>query len=91
MWKAQRTATLEILRELGLGKNVLALKVQEEVEKYVEFLADKEGQPFDLSRLTQTSVSNNICSIIFGKRYLFNFVDAVIHGSSSFSSHHLCS
>ena len=34
-WREQRKVTLEILREFGLGKNLLAEKIQQEV---VEFL-----------------------------------------------------
>nr|KAG5711010.1 hypothetical protein BaRGS_013744 [Batillaria attramentaria] len=75
LWKAQRKTCLEILREFGMGKNVLALKVQEEVDEYVNAIASKHGQPFDMTRMTQISVSNNICSIVFGKR--FDYQDPV--------------
>ncbi|PVD29168.1 hypothetical protein C0Q70_11765 [Pomacea canaliculata] len=69
VWKAQRKTALEILREFGMGKNILAEKIQEEVEEYIKAMAEKKGQPHDLARMTQVSVSNNICSIVFGKRF----------------------
>ena len=71
-WKAQRTTALEILRELNMGKNPLAEKIQEEVGEYVKAVCAKDSQPFDLTPLTQMSVSNNICSVIFGKRYEYD-------------------
>ncbi|PVD29099.1 hypothetical protein C0Q70_11696 [Pomacea canaliculata] len=69
VWKAQRKTSLEILREFGMGKNILAEKIQEEVKEYINALAEKKGQPQDLARMTQVSVSNNISSIVFGKRF----------------------
>ncbi|KAK7101305.1 cytochrome P450 2J1-like [Littorina saxatilis] len=69
LWKEQRKTALEILRDFGMGKNVLAEKIQEEVTHYIRAVEDHHGAPVDLSTLTQISVSNNICSIIFGKRF----------------------
>ena len=72
IWKEQRKTSLEILRELGMGKNLLADKIQEEVTHYIQAVEDLEGAPADLSKLTQVSVSNNICSIIFGQRFEYD-------------------
>lgn len=52
-----------------MGRNILAEKLQEEVQECVKALAEKKGQPLDLTRMTQVTVSNNICSIVFGKRF----------------------
>nr|KAG5687492.1 hypothetical protein BaRGS_017084 [Batillaria attramentaria] len=71
-WKTVRKACIEILREFGMGKNLLAEKIQEEVTEYIRTIASKDGQPFDMTHLTQISVSNNICSILFGKRFDYN-------------------
>ncbi|KAK7471845.1 hypothetical protein BaRGS_00035504 [Batillaria attramentaria] len=68
-WKTVRKACLEILRDFGMGTNLLAQKIQEEVTEYIRTIASKNGKPFDVTRLTQISVSNNICSILFGKRF----------------------
>ena len=72
IWKEQRKTSLEILRELGMGKNLLADKIQEEVTHYIRALEDLEGAPVDLSKLTRVSVSNNICSIVFGQRFEYD-------------------
>ena len=91
-WKAQRATTLEILRELNMGKNPLAEKIQEEVGEYVKAICAKDSQPFDLTPLTQMSVSNNICSIIFGKRYEYDdevFCPKFAQGLGSAQNTHL--
>ncbi|PVD29116.1 hypothetical protein C0Q70_11713 [Pomacea canaliculata] len=71
-WKEQRKVSLEILREMGLGRNVLAEKIQEEVREYVKAVAAHQGNPFDPKDMTHVSVSNNICSVVFGTRYEYD-------------------
>nr|KAG5689227.1 hypothetical protein BaRGS_014883 [Batillaria attramentaria]KAG5689232.1 hypothetical protein BaRGS_014888 [Batillaria attramentaria] len=73
-WKTVRRACLEILREFGVGTNFLAQKIQEEITEYIRTIASKNGQPFDMTHLTQISVSNNICSILYGKRFYYDDV-----------------
>ncbi|XP_005111348.2 cytochrome P450 2U1 [Aplysia californica] len=68
-WKEQRTTSLAILREFGMGKNILAVKIAEEVDVYVNELRKHKGQPTELRSITTMSVSNVICAIIFGRRY----------------------
>ena len=75
IWKEQRKTSLEILRKLGMGKNFLADKIQEEVAHYIQAIEDLEGAPVDLFKLTQVSMSNNICSIIFGQRFEYDDSD----------------
>jgi hypothetical protein len=48
-WKEQRTTALQILREMGMGKNVLAERVQEEVAHYVQAIEKHQGAPVDLA------------------------------------------
>ncbi|KAK3736445.1 hypothetical protein RRG08_030499, partial [Elysia crispata] len=68
-WKEQRSVTLAILREFGLGKNVLANKTEEEVQIFIEKLASFQGQAFDFRTLANSAVCNIICSIIIGERF----------------------
>ncbi|KAL8600943.1 hypothetical protein ACOMHN_030600 [Nucella lapillus] len=68
-WKEQRKTSLEILRAMGMGKNVLADKIQEEITHYIRAIKDHQGTPVDLTRMTQVSISNNICSIVLGMRF----------------------
>ena len=60
-----------------MGKNLLAEKIQEEITHYIRAVEDLQGAPADLSKLTQTSVSNNICSIVFGQRFEYDNPDFV--------------
>ena len=64
--------SLEILRDFGVGKNLLADKIQEEITHYIRAIEDHQGAPVDLHSLTSVSVSNNICSIIFGQRFEYD-------------------
>ncbi|KAK6963666.1 cytochrome P450 2U1, partial [Biomphalaria glabrata] len=71
-WKAQRTTSLAILRNFGMGKNMLAAKILEEISFYSKELINSKGKPCDIHYLTNMSISNVISSIIFGKRFEFN-------------------
>nr|KAG5708851.1 hypothetical protein BaRGS_009260 [Batillaria attramentaria] len=71
-FKEQRKVSLEILRHLGMGKNVLAERIQEEVAQYIKALHSHQGQPVDLREMTKASISNNICSILFGRRFEYD-------------------
>lgn len=74
IWKEQRTVSLHILRSFGMGKNILAEKVSEEVSAYLNALEQLGGKPLEARTLTITAVSNIICSIIVGKRFEYDDV-----------------
>ncbi|XP_059175485.1 cytochrome P450 2J4-like [Physella acuta] len=74
-WKEQRSVSLSILRGFGMGKNILAEKITEEVAAFVKELAKGDGRAFKAMQfrsLINVSISNVICSIIFGKRFEFD-------------------
>nr|KAG5694762.1 hypothetical protein BaRGS_002715 [Batillaria attramentaria] len=79
VWKEHRKVSLEILREMGLGKNVLAEKIREEIVDYIHLIEAENGLPFNPTRMTHHSVANIICSVTFGKRYQ--------HGDPNFSKY----
>ena len=68
-WKELRSTTLQILREFGIGRNSLAERIRDEVSCYVDKLVKQKGEPIDVQHFTRVSVSNVICSIIFGRRF----------------------
>ncbi|RUS89824.1 hypothetical protein EGW08_002436 [Elysia chlorotica] len=68
-WKAQRTATISIMRDLGMGKSRLAERIVEEVEVFVNKLKSFDAKPVDFKLLINISVSNVICAMIIGKRF----------------------
>ncbi|BFZ06906.1 hypothetical protein BsWGS_09946 [Bradybaena similaris] len=72
LWKEQRTVSLSILRSFGMGKNLLAEKIQEEVSCFMKYLADLKGKPTDIMLMLNVSTSNIICSILMGKRFEYD-------------------
>ncbi|KAK3772109.1 hypothetical protein RRG08_061193 [Elysia crispata] len=68
-WKAQRATAITILRSLGMGKNVMAERIGEEVDVFVNKLASYNCKPVDIRNPLNVSVSNIICSMIVGKRF----------------------
>ncbi|GFO26578.1 cytochrome p450 ii f2-like protein ii [Plakobranchus ocellatus] len=68
-WKVQRTTSLLILKDFGMGKNIMAEKIGEEVRAFTDKLARLNAEPVDFRDLATTSVCSIICSIIVGKRF----------------------
>lgn len=68
-WKEQRSIAITILRNMGMGKNTLAEKIDEEVDIYLETLATMIGKPVDFRLLTGQSVCNVISGILTGQRF----------------------
>ena len=69
VWKEQRKASVEIFRKLGIGQGKLADKIQEEITYYICKIQSYNSAPVDLHALNAISISNNICSTLFGKRF----------------------
>ncbi|CAG5125149.1 unnamed protein product [Candidula unifasciata] len=69
LWKEQKSVCLSILRSFGMGKNLLAEKIQEEVDCFMTYLASLEGNPTDIHLHTGVVISNIICSILIGNRF----------------------
>ncbi|XP_070198571.1 cytochrome P450 2B5-like [Littorina saxatilis] len=67
--KEQRKVSTEILSHLGMGHSYQQVQIMEEVMHYLQAIEDLKGEATDLLELTHVSISNNICSIVFGKRY----------------------
>ncbi|XP_019625214.1 PREDICTED: cytochrome P450 2U1-like [Branchiostoma belcheri] len=73
-WKEHRKFTLMSLRDFGVGKRSLEGKILEEARALVEEISKKETQleGFCISNMMQVTVSNVICSIVFGSRYEYD-------------------
>ena len=69
-WKSLKRFTLKGLRNFGLGTTSLEEKIKHEVEIVLSELDTKKEVAFDPKILFDKAVSNIICSIIFGQRYV---------------------
>ncbi|CAG5116963.1 unnamed protein product [Candidula unifasciata] len=68
-WKEQRAFVHATLRDLGMGKNVMAERIQEEVKHFLRSIEETKGQPTNFSNLITATVCNIICGVVFGKRF----------------------
>ncbi|KFV65166.1 hypothetical protein N307_06080 [Dryobates pubescens] len=68
-WLQARRFALTTLRNFGMGKKSIEMRIQEEAEYLLEEINKTKGAPFDPTFMLSCTVSNVICSIVFGKRY----------------------
>ncbi|GBM01224.1 hypothetical protein AVEN_247031-1 [Araneus ventricosus] len=69
MWQEQRRFVIQSLKDLGLGKTKLEEQMQDEINHFQDVLKSFKGQPIDLITPLTPSMSNNISTLVFGKRY----------------------
>ncbi|XP_076873279.1 cytochrome P450 2J2-like isoform X2 [Brachyhypopomus gauderio] len=68
-WKQQRRFILSTLKNFGVGKRNLEWSIKEEFNFLNKVIINTEGKPFDAHYLINNTVSNIICSLVFGKRF----------------------
>ncbi|CAL1272913.1 unnamed protein product [Larinioides sclopetarius] len=72
IWKENRRFVIQSLKDLGLGKTKIEVHIQDEINHFQEVLKSFKGQPMDLIVPLTSSMSNNISSLIFGRRYEYD-------------------
>ncbi|GFY37620.1 cytochrome P450 2J2 [Trichonephila inaurata madagascariensis] len=75
VWKEQRRFVVQTMRDLGLGRTKIEEDVLDEINHFLEVLKNKNGQPIDVKDPLSPSMSNNICALVFGKRYEYDDPD----------------
>ncbi|XP_032094910.1 cytochrome P450 2C5-like [Thamnophis elegans] len=71
-WKMVRRFTISTFRNFGMGKKSMSERILEEAHCLLEQIASFEDQPFDIVPLIKATVSNVICSVIFGNRFSYD-------------------
>ncbi|KAL2096534.1 hypothetical protein ACEWY4_008682 [Coilia grayii] len=68
-WKDLRRFSIMTLKNFGMGKRSIEEKVLEEARSLVKAFEKHDGALFNPQDLLSNSVSNVICSIVFGHRF----------------------
>ncbi|GMR45626.1 hypothetical protein PMAYCL1PPCAC_15821, partial [Pristionchus mayeri] len=72
VWREQRRAAISILRDFGMGKNVMEELVRSSVEDYLQHLETMEKSNVDMRWPIQVMVSNIINEVLFGFRFKYD-------------------
>ncbi|XP_072204949.1 cytochrome P450 2K1-like [Excalfactoria chinensis] len=72
LWKTMRRFTLSTLRDFGMGRRTIEVRILEELNSLIKYFESFQGKPFDTKMILNNAVSNVICSILFGERFEYD-------------------
>lgn len=76
-WREQRRTALHLLRDVGLMKTPMEEAIVEEMTCLTEELDKHVGKPYQSKDLLKKSTSNNICSLVYGKRFGYDDAEKI--------------
>ncbi|XP_073405263.1 cytochrome P450 2G1-like isoform X1 [Dendrobates tinctorius] len=68
-WKELRRFSLSTLRDFGVGRRSHEEWIQEEIQHLLDIFQETNGSLFSPAFFIRRSISNVICSVIFGRRF----------------------
>uniref|UniRef100_H2YS89 Uncharacterized protein n=1 Tax=Ciona savignyi TaxID=51511 RepID=H2YS89_CIOSA len=71
-WKRQRSFGFSTLRGFGVGKRSMEDRITEEVAYLNDAIRSHDGKAFDIKSILSNAVSNNISSIVMGRRFEYD-------------------
>ncbi|KAI4887982.1 hypothetical protein NFI96_015680 [Prochilodus magdalenae] len=71
-WKEMRRFALATLRDFGMGKKGVEVKIIEETRYLREVFEQFKGKPFDTTQPVNYAISNIISAIVYGSRFEYS-------------------
>ncbi|GMT21438.1 hypothetical protein PFISCL1PPCAC_12735, partial [Pristionchus fissidentatus] len=85
-WREQRRAALQILRDFGMGKNVMEELVRNSIVEYLKCLKSLENkEEVNMRWPIQLMVANVINEVLFGYRYKYDDCKGLVNYVDDFS------
>ncbi|CAI5448980.1 unnamed protein product [Caenorhabditis angaria] len=86
-WLQQRRFAIHVLRDFGMGRNLMEEKVLCEVQAMIDHLKKVQNVPFDMANILDSSVGSIINSFLFGYRFDENNIHEFLTLKSRLDKH----
>nr|XP_015925057.2 uncharacterized protein LOC107452943 [Parasteatoda tepidariorum] len=67
-WVEERRYVMKIIKDIGMGKSRWEEDLEAEIGDFLKNLSQLQGEPTDIRDLLSHSISNNMTSLVLGKR-----------------------
>ncbi|XP_075704425.1 cytochrome P450 2C29-like [Rhinoderma darwinii] len=86
-WRSLRRFTMTSLRNFGMGKKTMEMRVLAESKYLIQAVSETEGKPFNPAMSLASAVGNIISSVLFGEH--FDYQDKQLQELLSSTSRHI--